>query len=359
MHSRWIWHEVEKFMLGLDLNEKPMEQNGVDDGLKPIVKLPQACEYAQLLSNIVVKHPCEFLVINVTNMQSLMDKLNKASISNINKHHQNIIDSYFYNVWYDEEIIMGINFIKVYIIWHCEHISLIKRIFIILMYLHYVYKVTFYIEWAIFLQTLGSSAFEAKIVIFCRIWHSKNATLSCMSKHVLLKGENSVVWLPSAHFVPKKTSACPPAATRAAPFLGVRDKILWMVVRQGGQSGGHLFLQLRAKASPCRFAAHSYVGGEPKGVADLKHALYAFCLSSVPLLFIYSLGLWSPLPVSLAWLLSAPPAPRMLSHISSTFSHLHISMHSATANPLGIDWGAEAALFGQDRGRLQCNEGLS
>jgi len=37
-----------------------MEQNDVDDGLTPIVKLPQAHEYAQLLSNIVVECPCEF-----------------------------------------------------------------------------------------------------------------------------------------------------------------------------------------------------------------------------------------------------------------------------------------------------------
>ena len=41
--------------LSLDLNEKPMEGNDVVDQLTPIVKLPQACEYAQLLSNFAMK----------------------------------------------------------------------------------------------------------------------------------------------------------------------------------------------------------------------------------------------------------------------------------------------------------------
>ena len=35
--------------LGLDLNEEPMERNDVDDQPTPIVKLPQAHEYAQIL----------------------------------------------------------------------------------------------------------------------------------------------------------------------------------------------------------------------------------------------------------------------------------------------------------------------
>jgi hypothetical protein len=36
----------------LDLNEEPMEGTNVDDWPTPIVKLPQACEYAHLLSNL-------------------------------------------------------------------------------------------------------------------------------------------------------------------------------------------------------------------------------------------------------------------------------------------------------------------
>ena len=46
--------------LGLDLNEELMERSDVDDQPTPIVKLPQACEYAQLLSNFVVEHPLDF-----------------------------------------------------------------------------------------------------------------------------------------------------------------------------------------------------------------------------------------------------------------------------------------------------------
>ena len=36
--------------LGLDLNKELMEENGVDDQSIPIIKLPQAYEYAQFLS---------------------------------------------------------------------------------------------------------------------------------------------------------------------------------------------------------------------------------------------------------------------------------------------------------------------
>ena len=38
--------------LGLDLIEGPMDGNDVDNRPTPIVKLPQACEYAQLLSKV-------------------------------------------------------------------------------------------------------------------------------------------------------------------------------------------------------------------------------------------------------------------------------------------------------------------
>ena len=53
-----------------------------------IIKLPQAREYAQLLSIFAMKHTLEFLVLGVMNMQSFKDELSKMSISNINKHHQ-------------------------------------------------------------------------------------------------------------------------------------------------------------------------------------------------------------------------------------------------------------------------------
>ncbi len=74
--------------LSLDLNEEPMQRNDVDDQPTPIVKLPQAHEYAQLLSIFLVQRPLEFSVVDVMNMQSFMDKFNKMLISNINKHHQ-------------------------------------------------------------------------------------------------------------------------------------------------------------------------------------------------------------------------------------------------------------------------------
>ena len=35
--------------LGLDFNEEPMEGNDVNDQPTPLVKLPKACEFAQLL----------------------------------------------------------------------------------------------------------------------------------------------------------------------------------------------------------------------------------------------------------------------------------------------------------------------
>jgi hypothetical protein len=66
--------------LGLDLNEEPMEVNGVDDQPTPIVKLPQACEYAQLLSKFVMKHPLKFLLVDVMNMQSFMDTQRECRI---------------------------------------------------------------------------------------------------------------------------------------------------------------------------------------------------------------------------------------------------------------------------------------
>ena len=63
----------------------------MDDQSTPEVKLPQAHEYAQLLSNFEVEYPLEFSIIDVMNMQSFINKLNKVSIPNINQHHQKTI----------------------------------------------------------------------------------------------------------------------------------------------------------------------------------------------------------------------------------------------------------------------------
>ena len=73
--------------LSLDLNEEPMEGNDVDDLPTQELKLPKVHEYAQLLSNFAMKHYLEFLIAVVMNMHSFMDKLNKISNFNINKHH--------------------------------------------------------------------------------------------------------------------------------------------------------------------------------------------------------------------------------------------------------------------------------
>ena len=65
-----------------------MKGNDVDDQPTPIVKLAQAREYAHLLSNFAMVHPSKISIVDVTSLQSFMNKLNKMLISNINKDHQ-------------------------------------------------------------------------------------------------------------------------------------------------------------------------------------------------------------------------------------------------------------------------------
>jgi len=81
--------------LGLDLHEELMKGNDVDDQPTPQVKLPQAHEYARLLSHFEVEYPLEFSIVDVMNIQSFMNEFNKVSISNINQHHQKTADPYF------------------------------------------------------------------------------------------------------------------------------------------------------------------------------------------------------------------------------------------------------------------------
>ena len=92
--------------LSLDLNEEPMEGNNVDDQPTPIMKLPQAREYAQLLSNFTLEHPLELSIINVINMQYWA----RCQFSTSTKHDQKAIESYLCSVWYGEDIIMGTMF---------------------------------------------------------------------------------------------------------------------------------------------------------------------------------------------------------------------------------------------------------
>jgi hypothetical protein len=47
----------------------------------------------QLLLNFVVENSLEFLVADVMKMQSFIEKLNKMSLANLNRHRQKTIDS--------------------------------------------------------------------------------------------------------------------------------------------------------------------------------------------------------------------------------------------------------------------------
>ena len=100
--------------------------NDVDDKPTPTITFPQAHEYAQLLSNFAMEHLSRFSVIDVKNMQSVVNKLSKMSISNINKHHYKTINSYFCSVWYGEDIITRL---YMFLMWHCEHISSMEMFF--------------------------------------------------------------------------------------------------------------------------------------------------------------------------------------------------------------------------------------
>ena len=63
-----------KAHMGLDLSEEPLQGNDVDDQPTPIIKLPQACEYVQLLLDFTMEHPSKFSIVNVMNMKSFIDK---------------------------------------------------------------------------------------------------------------------------------------------------------------------------------------------------------------------------------------------------------------------------------------------
>ena len=54
--SWWIWHGV-RISFGCRLNEEPMEGSDVDNLPTLSFRVPQAREYAQLLSNSAMEHP--------------------------------------------------------------------------------------------------------------------------------------------------------------------------------------------------------------------------------------------------------------------------------------------------------------
>jgi hypothetical protein len=85
-----------------------MEGNDVDDHPTPIIKCPITINFC---SGVCL----EFSIVDVMNMQSFIIKSNKMSISNINKHYQKTINSYFRIVWYNEDIMMGLFPFKLHI----------------------------------------------------------------------------------------------------------------------------------------------------------------------------------------------------------------------------------------------------
>lgn len=73
-----VWRK-SPFRLGF--NEDPMDGNDVDDQHQ-LVKLPQACAYAQLLSAFAVENSLELsIVVYAMNMQSFTDELNKMYVT--------------------------------------------------------------------------------------------------------------------------------------------------------------------------------------------------------------------------------------------------------------------------------------
>ena len=86
---------TREIRLDLNLNKEMMKGNDADDQPTPIVKLPRA---QVCLITIKSKHPSEFSIVVTYNMQSFLDKLNKMSSSNINKHHPETTNSYFRSV---------------------------------------------------------------------------------------------------------------------------------------------------------------------------------------------------------------------------------------------------------------------
>ena len=64
------------------------------------------------------------------------------------------------------------------------------------MYLHCVCKISFYIDLAIFLKIIDSTTFEAGMSYYAKYKVMDNTTLSCVTKHVILKGRtiHHILW---------------------------------------------------------------------------------------------------------------------------------------------------------------------
>ena len=58
-----------------------------------------------------MEYHLNFLMIHLMNIQSLMDKLNKdVSFQHQQTSLEDKKNSYFHSVWYNDDIIMGLNF---------------------------------------------------------------------------------------------------------------------------------------------------------------------------------------------------------------------------------------------------------
>ena len=167
-----------------------MKKNDVDDWPTPIVKLLQAHEYAQLPSNFAMQHSSKFSIADIMNMQPFMDKSRKMSISNVNKHHQKTTNSCFRSVWYDEDIIVGYYFgggvnsilcdvVNIFLQWKMSFHTC-------------VFRVTFYIKIDHFLEKPWKYNIWGQNDSLSRARHSENMTLSCATRHVILKREDSI-----------------------------------------------------------------------------------------------------------------------------------------------------------------------
>ena len=179
--SWWIWHRLEyPFGFKFEWRASGGEWCEWPANIKSQTSSsPSICPWPTKS-----KHPLEFSVVDVVNMQYFMNKLNNMSYSNmINKHHRKTIGSYFRSVWYDEDIIMG-TFLGV---WHCKHISLIKMLISYLCI--FIVYTNDSLHW--------NKSFSSKTSIVQHLRPKSHimqnmtfeyTTFSCATKRILLKG---------------------------------------------------------------------------------------------------------------------------------------------------------------------------
>ena len=96
--SWWIWHGIEKsnwFRFEWRANEGEWCEWATNTNSQASANM----WICPITINFAVELSSEFSLVDVLNMKSFMDKLNKILISNVNKHHQWTLYSYFRSVW--------------------------------------------------------------------------------------------------------------------------------------------------------------------------------------------------------------------------------------------------------------------